>query len=109
MFGEMLLQGLLPLETFGLFSELGLSFDLLKPLLEACRQPITAGELERIFSALQPGRELCDRASTCFGGLSMTCLRGPDASEIYAVFVRGTWRIKQRPEEERSVVFFSLF
>lgn len=60
MFGEMLLQGLLPLETFGLFSELGLSFDLLKPLLEACRQPVTAGELERIFSALQPGRELCD-------------------------------------------------
>lgn len=30
MFGEMLLQGLLPLETFGLFSELGLSFRSVK-------------------------------------------------------------------------------
>ncbi len=60
--GRMFLQGLLPLEAFGLFDELGLDRMRLETLLEAARNPVSAAGLQDALAATLPPerRELCD-------------------------------------------------
>ena len=58
--GEMLLQGMLPLEAFGLFDELGLSWSILKPILEHSLQPVAASDLQKTLSGLFEKPALCD-------------------------------------------------